>query len=504
MLHARLPHDSSSTPYPTDAELSTMPWDPYLITHITLMLLAYGVIFPLGFLFALAKSKKHSPTQIVGSLVAGVAFIMGHRNRTKYFPHNPHKRFQGFMLWILIMQVGLGVMLKLTKGGSDASSSSKILQFLRSIRSRILRPAHVITGWSFVLLPYIQAIFGLIALTRTCGGDEVINCVAHFIMGSFFVYYGSVTVLRHYGAIRLPFRMDVFDSILITLWGFINAFFEHRPGTPWNHTDMQHTSSGILWLSAGLLSLLLTFYPPYAKSTLNIIPALVIVFTGVQMAMHAQHSVFSSTVHCFFGGALVVSGLLRVWDLYLTYGRRRDGGVGRDGKDDNGDTEDARTLQNHAATPTSLHLPTGLFLILSGVLFMSGNSTAVMWAESAHIDPVSYSAVGVAIAFGVVGYVLGLLAVVRVVVGGKASGGEEGGVGRRGKYASLNGDGDGEEEEDGLDGETMLEEEMGDGVGRHGGRNGESGENGSRKDTTLLFQLGEEEREDEGVPLRRL
>ncbi|KAJ3026281.1 hypothetical protein HK097_006484, partial [Rhizophlyctis rosea] len=238
------------------------------------MLLSYGIIFPLGFLFALAKSKKHAPTQIVGSLVAGAGFMMGHLNRTPFWEGNPHVRFQWWMLVILVGQVGVGVGLKVTK--MKDAPKSRVLQFLQSIRLRILRPIHVILGWSFVILPYVQGIFGLIPLTRTCGGQEVINCVAHFIMGSFFVYYGGVTVLRHFGVISLPFRMDVFDSLLITLWGFINTFFEHRPGTPWNHTDLQHTSSGILWLCAGLLSLLLTFFKPYTSVTLNIVPALVI------------------------------------------------------------------------------------------------------------------------------------------------------------------------------------------------------------------------------------
>ncbi|RKO89808.1 hypothetical protein BDK51DRAFT_1958, partial [Blyttiomyces helicus] len=353
------------------ADGSPEPWDPVLFLHIFVMTVTYAFIFPVGFLLARKKSNWHGPVQGLGTVLALIGFLLGHRQKNHFYPHNPHMYFQIPLLWSLLAQGFFGLFLKATKTWSRPGPA-RIRNFIRL--------AHLFNGWSFLLLPYAQGILGIIAVTKTCGDDEVGNCAAHFIMGSFFVYYGAVSALRHFGSLESRWPMEVYDSVIILLWGIINTFSEHRWGSRWNHTDMQHTSSGILWTFGGGLSLLLSMFRPYRKRAHNVVPGLIIAFTGIQMANHSQHTGFSVTIHAFFGSSLVICGLLRILNLHIGGG---------------------------------LDLIAGFFFILSGCLFMGGNSTAIAWAEGSHIDPVSYCTVLAAIAFMILLYVLSMLVIAK-------------------------------------------------------------------------------------------
>ena len=63
--------------------------------------------------------------------------MMGHSNRMSFFPGNPHVRFQGFMLAVLVGQVGVGIGLKVTKGFDDGERG--VLMFVYLLEIRFLR-----------------------------------------------------------------------------------------------------------------------------------------------------------------------------------------------------------------------------------------------------------------------------------------------------------------------------------------------------------------------------
>ncbi|RKO91014.1 hypothetical protein BDK51DRAFT_16100 [Blyttiomyces helicus] len=373
-LWPRHEHDEGEVTAAPDG--SPEPWDPVLFLHIFVMTVVYAFIFPVGFLLARKRSPWHGTFQVFGSVLALIGYVLGHKQKNQFYPHNPHSYFQIPLLWMLLAQGVFGLFLKYTKSWRRPC-------FAR-IR-RYIRIAHLLNGWSFLLLPYAQGILGLIAVTKTCGDDEVGNCAAHFIMGSFFVYYGAVSALRHFGSLKTRRPVELYDSVIILLWGIIQTSSEHRWGSRWNHTDMQHISSGILWTFGGAVSLLLSVFRPYRKRARNVVPGLIIAFTGIVMSNHTQHTGhggFSVTLHGFFGCSLVICGLLRILNLH----------IGRAG---------------------GLNLIAGFFFILSGCLLMGGNSTAVALAEGAQIDPVSYCTVLAAIAFMILLYVLCMLLVAR-------------------------------------------------------------------------------------------
>ncbi|RKO93661.1 hypothetical protein BDK51DRAFT_49250 [Blyttiomyces helicus] len=400
-LLPRHEHDEAQVAATDD---SAEPWDPVLFLHIFVMVVVYAFVFPVGFLLARKKSPWHAPVQGLGTVLALIGYVLGHRQKN-HFPANSHSSFQIPLLLSLLAQGFFGLFLKATKSWSRPG--------LARVRNCV-RLAHLLNGWSFLLLPYVQSILGLVAVTKTCQGGLMSmvplgQCAAHFLMGSAFVFYGTAYLLRQFGALKSRWPMEAYDSGIILFWGIFNTLNEHTWGTPWDHNDMQHVGMGILWLFGGAVSLLLYVFRPYRKRSHNVIPGLVFAFTGIAMANHVQPNPFSVTIHAFFGFSLILWGCLHILNLYI------GGGLG---------------------------LILGFFFILSGCLFMGANWDFVAWAEASHIDPVSYCTVLAAIAFMIVLYLLSMLVIARHGVPGAWNGDNDDAtlpsVGRKtAGYASL-------------------------------------------------------------------
>lgn len=105
-------------------------------------------------------------------------------------------------------------------------------------------------------------------------------------MGSSFIAYGIImTIMLLVGQAwlrRTGRSQEFFDSLVITLWGIVNTFTEHRWGKPWAHNDIQHTSMGIVWWCSGLLGLWLSRRKGGVPKR-NFVPGLVILLTGYAM-----------------------------------------------------------------------------------------------------------------------------------------------------------------------------------------------------------------------------
>jgi len=208
---------------------------------------------------------------------------------------------------VLIVQIALGLYLKLHLNWKFFGSSRKYLVMI-----------HGINGKALPVIAWVQMLFGGIASQGFCRGDHLGQCLAHFIMGSAFIGYGIVlTILLLVGQAwlrRTGRSQEFFDSFIIALWGCVNTFTEHRWGSAWVHNDLQHTTMGIIWWCAGLLGMWLSRTRD-GRPKRNLIPAIVILLTGWAMSSHPQNLMISAKTHSAFGYTLMAAGLTRLIEI---------------------------------------------------------------------------------------------------------------------------------------------------------------------------------------------
>lgn len=287
--------------------VSAEPMDTILWTHILLQSFAWGILFPTGMVLGLVRSRWHVPTQVTATVLATVGYFLGHLHKGRQFGKNAHASFATWLMLMLIAQVVLGVYLKLhlEKG------------FLGKIRKWQVR-GHAILGGLIPVAAWVQMLLGGIASQGFCQGDHLGQCLAHFIMGSAFIGYGIVlTILLLCGQnwlVRTGRSQEFWDSLVITVWGCVNTFTEHRWGGPWVRNDLQHTSMGIIWWAAGLVGIWLS-RDRQGRPRRNLIPGIVILLTGWGMSAHPQSLDLSTHVHAIFGYTLMMAGITRIVEI---------------------------------------------------------------------------------------------------------------------------------------------------------------------------------------------
>ncbi|EAS30495.3 uncharacterized protein CIMG_05974 [Coccidioides immitis RS] len=358
-VHGHDHHDS----LPEGQVISAEPLDSILWTHILLMVLAFGVIFPTGMVLGLVRSRWHVPVQIVGAVVAFLAYFLGHLHKGRQFSTNIHAAFASSLMLMLIIQLVLGAYLKLhLSKGIHAKFRCYVVTL------------HGLMGKMMPLVSWIQMLFGGITALGFCHDDHLGQCLAHFIMGSAFIAYAIIlTILLLVGQVwlrRTGRSQEFFDSLVITLWGCINTFTEHRWGQPWRHNDMQHTSMGIIWWCAGLLGLWLS-RRRNGRPRRNIFPAIVILLTGYAMSSHPQHLPLSAMVHSVFGYTLMAAGAARIVEICFVL-------------------KDRSAVSDDGTEASSFQYLTPFLLYASGFLFMGATEEQMELLSNAGIDHVSY------------------------------------------------------------------------------------------------------------------
>ncbi|KAI1002594.1 hypothetical protein K3495_g5606 [Podosphaera aphanis] len=342
--------------------ISTDPIDSILWVHILLMTLSFGIIFPTGLVLGMVRNRWHVPTQVVGTTIAVPAYFLGHMHKGRIFTANIHSVFANWLMLILVVQIALGTYLR--------------LHLTRGIHSKIRRTttlAHGTIGKIMPLVAWTQMLFGGITALGFCRKDHFGQCLAHFIMGSAFIGYGIfMTIIMLGGQFWLQRRRrspEFFDSVMIASWGCVNTFTEHRWGEPWSGNDIQHTSMGIIWWTAGLVGIWLSRKRSGAPKR-NVIPGFVIFITGWAMSAHPQHLPLSTMIHTVFGYTLMAAGLTRI--IEVSFVLRDQNTVSEEG--------DANSFQ---------FIPPFL-LIASGFIFMSATEEQMKLASDAGITHVSY------------------------------------------------------------------------------------------------------------------
>ncbi|RAH83891.1 hypothetical protein BO86DRAFT_334184 [Aspergillus japonicus CBS 114.51] len=357
---------------PDGAAISEDPIDSTLWLHMILMGLAFGIIFPLGMVLGIVRSRWHVPLQIVGTIVAVVAYFLGHAHKGRQFAKNVHASFANTLMLMMVVQIVLGVYLKLhlTKG-------------IHGRIRRVMVVAHGVVGKAMPVASWVQMLFGGITAMGFCRDDHLGQCLAHFIMGSAFIAYGILlTILLlvgQYWLRRTGRSQEFFDSLIIAAWGCVNTFTEHRWGGPWVHNDLQHTTMGIVWWCAGLLGIWLS-RKRNGRPKRNLIPALVILLTGYAMSAHPQHLMISTMIHSIFGYTLMAAGFTRI--IEISFVLRDKGTVSPDGSD-----------------PNSFQYLTPFLLYASGFLFMGATEEQMQLLSDAGITHVSYVLILYSIAF---------------------------------------------------------------------------------------------------------
>lgn len=351
--HAEMPQGEHTTADPIDGIL----W-----AHILIMGLAFGIVFPVGLVLGLTRNRWHVSTQTLGGLLAILGFVLGHLHKGRQFEaHNIHASFGNWLLFLTIAQVVIGVYLKL-------HLQRGILAHVRKLIVKI----HYIIAIFIPIFSWVQFGFGVIVLQGFCHADHLGQCLAHGIMGSSFIAYGYVlAIMLHFGDAYLRNAnrsQEFYDSSIITLWGIVNTFTEHRWGQSWSHGDYQHTSMGIIWWCAGMLGIALSKNWKTGEPRRNHVPALVMIFTGWAMSQHAQHLMFSTKVHAFFGYALMCGGIVRIIEIAFVL------------KDKPSDRNDIKTWQY--LTP--------FLLIESGICFCGANEEQLQTLYDAGVDHSSY------------------------------------------------------------------------------------------------------------------
>ncbi|KAI6810000.1 hypothetical protein KC332_g13707 [Hortaea werneckii] len=360
---------------PEGEAISAEPMGTTLWIHILIQSLAWGILLPLGMVFGLVRSRWHVPTQILATALAVVGYFLGHAHGGRQFGKNAHASFANWLMLLLIVQVVLGVYLRLHLERG----------FLGRIRKWQVK-GHAILGGVIPVAAWVQMLLGGIASQGFCQADHLGQCLAHFIMGSAFIAYGIVlTILLLNGQAwlaRTGRSQEFWDSLIIALWGCVNTFTEHRWGNPWAHNDLQHTSMGIIWWAAGLVGMWLS-RDRSGRPRRNLIPAIVILLTGWAMSAHPQTLELSTHVHSVFGYTLMAAGLTRLIEISFVL---RDKVVPKNADDID---EEINSFQ---------FLPPFL-LYASGFLFMGATEEQMQLLSDAGVTHVSYILILYSIAF---------------------------------------------------------------------------------------------------------
>lgn len=357
------------------------PIDTILWIHIFLQALVWGVLFPIGMVLGLSRSRWHVPLQSAGFLLTAGGYILGHSHKGRAFLEGAHGKMASIMFIPIGAQLALGIYLKL------------------HIHERTLRPwavrAHGILGKSYPIWGWVQMLFGAITIRGYCRGGHLGQCLAHYIMGSGFIAYGilmAIILLVGESWVRRSGRSpEWWDSWVIMLWGIVNTFTEHR-GSGWSVKDMQHTILGVLWWTGGALGIFLA-----RNNQRNVIPAIIIILTGWGMSDHAQALMISTKVHAMFGYTLILAGITRIIEICFFAPRYVNDELNEDDRSEH-TLAGSETSTSPYATPTSnkaaagrafRHLPPFL-LVSAGLLFMSATDEEVDFVHDNDMDHVTY------------------------------------------------------------------------------------------------------------------
>ena len=168
-------------------EEQNAPVDVILWMHMVLQMLVWGVLFPVGMVLGMSRSRWHVPLQVshyhrsctlaqhecpitksVGFALTAAGYVLAHTHKGRQFSHTFHGTFASFLYIPIILQLSLGIYLKL------------------HIHEQSIRPyavrAHGVVGKAYPILGWTQMLLGAITYGGYCKGSHLGQCLAHYIM----------------------------------------------------------------------------------------------------------------------------------------------------------------------------------------------------------------------------------------------------------------------------------------------------------------------------------
>lgn len=302
--------------------------------------------------------------------------------------------------WFLMMFYGL----VLLNGGISEGSNMIVSKFENSriglVGQKLTPICYKILSVLAAVCGFIKAGMNIVAIEGFCYNNHTGQCNAHGIMGMAFIFYGlfmaTMLVIPWLRMNKHWQSQEWYDSVMITAWGIVNTFTEHRPWEAWSMHDYQHTAMGIVFWGCGMLGVYLS-----RNGTRSFMPAMTLVFTGWSMAVHNQKLVTSAMVHTFFGLVLIFGGASRIFEIsFLLNDQQCD--------------PSGRILSFQYMAPYAL--------VLAGCLFMGATEEEIQLVIDMNADHSSYTLVVIATACLVMLFYLLLLHLYLHLVGQTSDG----------------------------------------------------------------------------------
>lgn len=141
-------HSHDAALIETPANLSA-PIDTLLRLHIISETLIWGIVFPIGMVLGLSRSRLHVPLQVTATIISIGGMQLARKHGGRQFSHAQHGNFAPWLFWIMLIQAGIGIYLKM-----------HIMQ-QTNVRWAILK-IHGLLGRLFPVIGYTQMVLGVI------------------------------------------------------------------------------------------------------------------------------------------------------------------------------------------------------------------------------------------------------------------------------------------------------------------------------------------------------
>ncbi|KAF9006199.1 hypothetical protein BDQ17DRAFT_1399114 [Cyathus striatus] len=346
-------------------EQAHAPVDTILWIHMALQAAVWGVLFPIGMVLGITRSRWHVPLQATGFALTFGGYILGHSHKGRQFPSSVHGSYASILFIPIIAQ-------------------------LLHIHEN---HCHGVVGKIYPILGWTQMIFGVLTFRGYCRGGALGQCLAHYIMGSGFIAYAIIMAIMFLVGeawVRRSGRSpEWWDSWVIMLWVSVNTFTEHHGGE-WSVKDMQHTIMGVLGWAGGILGIFLS-----RNNQRNVVPSLIVILTGWGMSEHAQALAISTKIHALFGNTLMLAGLTRIIEICFFVPRFSPEVADDDGRSEHTLADGVAPQQSGSSTKAAAsrvfrHL-TPFLLVSAGLLFMSATDEELRYVHENGMDHVTYA-----------------------------------------------------------------------------------------------------------------
>jgi hypothetical protein len=199
-------------------------------------------------------------------------------------------------------------------------------QILPGSKRSLLEISYLVLDRMLIPLGFVGFCTGIVTMSGIFKSNHVFNGLAHFIKGGIFFWYGILTLGRWLGCFselgwawninpsvypKIP-SAEFVESFVIFLYGCSNVFLEHLTawGQAWSAQDLEHVAISVMFFGGGLCGmfiesrwikhLLETSVSSSTKQTstsMNPLPALIILLLGILMGVHHQDSMISTMIH---------------------------------------------------------------------------------------------------------------------------------------------------------------------------------------------------------------